>query len=193
VNDSLEQLDIKLFDEFIKRKVRQISPIVKKGIASGATDSKGRASGLLCGYDGVIQPWVLEVLCSMAAAHAEVTEIADQLLDRTLKSLYSAMLKVVYEALASFEAIDETGLLQFTLDIEFLQRVMASFVTASSTDLVQEMFVHADNYRSPSFSTSRYSSEKKKLRGILEASLQATAKQFLCFQDPGNGRGPANG
>lgn len=93
-----------------------------------------------------------EALLQLVLIHAQTTAVARAFVTRTMQALVQEM---VVEALACFKKVQQFGLggmLQATLEIEFLHRTITQYVTPETESKLQEVYtiISKSYYRQPS-------------------------------------------
>ncbi|POV96403.1 hypothetical protein PSTT_15672, partial [Puccinia striiformis] len=173
--DVVEQLDTLLLGDYIKRKAEIISEIIQTGVLSGKVDwlTAPKPTGGLVGPIPSTQnggePLVKIVLSKL------VEELAQQCL----------------EAFGSVEKFGMGGMLQATLEIEFIHRTLSAFITPEADLSMQGIYqkITSAYQRSPAQgekegANNELQNELEALKRTLHLSRRTTALAFVCFKKP---------
>ncbi|GAA6063763.1 hypothetical protein JCM10212_002715, partial [Sporobolomyces blumeae] len=176
-----EQLDRILFDDYVKRKSAEIARIIRKGVLGGAVDWY-RAD-----KPKEVHPFIYDALLSLVLVHAQVSATARPLVARTLGSLVEELAQVALDAFSKVERFGMGGMLQATLEIEFMHQTLSQHVSPTADQTLQSIYktISQSYYRAPTpNSAAELQQELEGLKRTLVASRRATALQFLCFRRP---------
>lgn len=153
-----------------------------------------------------VHPYIYEAMLQLVLVHARVTGIAKSLVPRVLSALVEQM---ATEALKCFEQVKSFGMggmLQATLEIEFLHQTVGQHVSPVADEKLQQIYktISQSYYKKPDRDADELTRELdqlKKMWVLLESSneydlaeqishslkvcKQATVLQFLCFRRSG--------
>lgn len=172
------QLDGILFNDYIERKSSAVAQIVSHGI-------------LLAGIDWAeipkpagVHAFIYEALLSLVQVHAHVRSIAKPLVTRTITTLVDSLASTT---LASFQQIPRFGMggmLQATLEIEFLHQTLSAFISPKAETLLKQVYeTISEKYRRvEQREKDQLGQELERVKQILVHSRKATALEFLCFR-----------
>ncbi|GAA5899347.1 exocyst subunit SEC5 [Sporobolomyces salmoneus] len=176
-----DQLDKILFDDYVKRKSAEVGEIIRKGVLGGGIDW----------YEAEkpkeVHPFIYDALLSLVLVHAQVSATAKPLVARTLGSLVEELAGVALEAFGQVERFGMGGMLQATLEIEFMHQTLSQHVSPTADQTLQSIYktISQSYYRRPTpNSAAELQQELEGLKRTLVASRRATALQFLCFRRP---------
>ncbi|GAA5845225.1 hypothetical protein JCM3766R1_003363 [Sporobolomyces carnicolor] len=176
-----DQLDKILFDDYVKRKSSEVSDIIRKGVLGGGVDW----------YEAEkpkeVHPFIYDALLSLVLVHAQVSATAKPLVARTLGALVEELATVALEAFGKVERFGMGGMLQATLEIEFMHQTLSQHVSPTADQTLQSIYktISQSYYRRPTpNSAAELQQELEGLKRTLVASRRATALQFLCFRRP---------
>ncbi|CAG8604734.1 2351_t:CDS:10 [Ambispora gerdemannii] len=178
LNDLVDQLDKILFDDYIKRKAATVLDIVEKGILYGNIDWYNISKPT------EVHSFVYEALLSLVLVHAEVGDIAKHLVNRTLSCLLEGMAKDCLNAFKKVEKFGMGGMLQATLEIEFMHQTLSQYVTPKAQETLQAIYVTIEQSYDPSQGSGNLQSELNSVKKLLVESRKSTSLQFLCFKKP---------
>ncbi|KAM0755622.1 hypothetical protein T439DRAFT_295613 [Meredithblackwellia eburnea MCA 4105] len=175
----INQLDGILFDDYVKRKSSEVAKIIKKGVLGGTVNW----------YEAPkpteVHPFIYDALLSLVLVHAQVSETARPLVARTLGALVEELAKVALEAFSKVERFGMGGMLQATLEIEFMHQTLSQHVSQLADETLQSIYrtISQAYYRRPTpNSSNELQQELEALKRTLVASRRATALQFLAFR-----------
>ncbi|KAK4705258.1 exocyst complex component 2, partial [Phenoliferia sp. Uapishka_3] len=175
----INQLDSILFDDYVKRKSADVAKIIKQGVLGGMVDW----------YEAPkpteVHPFIYDALLSLVLVHAQVSETARPLVARTLGSLVEELARVSLEAFSKVERFGMGGMLQATLEIEFMHQTLSQHVSPVADDTLQSIYktISRSYYRKPTANSSgELQQELEGLKRTLVSSRRATALQFLAFR-----------
>lgn len=117
--------------------------------------------------------------------HAQVSETARPLVARTLGSLVEELARVSLEAFSKVERFGMGGMLQATLEIEFMHQTLSQHVSPVADETLQSIYktISRSYYRKPTANSSgELQQELEGLKRTLVSSRRATALQFLAFR-----------
>jgi len=183
LKDVISQLDKILFDDYLKRKSTDLAQIMRKGILNDKIDWYHAAKPT------EVHAYIYECLLQLVLVHAQINAVARPLVDRVLAALIEA---VATEALNCFQEIQRFGLggmLQATLEIEFLHQTLSHHVSPEADVKLQDIYktISQSYQRQPARDedgSAELKRELAQLKKTLIASRRATALQFLCFRTP---------
>jgi len=138
IRDALGQIDAQLFDEYTKPLVRSITTTVRNGILSPTWPPP---AGQLATD---VRPYVYEALLAMVDVHAQVTVTAPSLVQQVLSHLLEQLSRELLESFRQRKTFTLGGLLQATLDVEFVNQTLSQFNTPKSSEWQQLVYVELD-------------------------------------------------
>ncbi|KAK4057640.1 Exocyst complex component S5 [Microbotryomycetes sp. JL221] len=177
--DVTDQLDKILFDDYVKRKSSDVAKIIRKGVLGGTVDWYEAAKPT------EVHPFIYDALLSLVLVHAQVSATAKPLVARTLGSMVEELAHVALDAFSKVERFGMGGMLQATLEIEFMHQTLSQHVSPQADTTLQSIYktISQSYYRRPSpDSAAELQTELEGLKRTLVASRRATALQFLCFR-----------
>ncbi|CAG8478107.1 13674_t:CDS:10 [Acaulospora morrowiae] len=178
LNDVVNQLDGILFEDYIKRRTEVVRDIITKGILSGDIDwyriSKPKE----------VHSFVYEALLSLVLVHAQVSEIAKHLVSRTLSVLLENMARDFLEAFQKVKKFGMGGMLQATLEIEFMHQTLSQYVTPRAQETLQLIYTTIEQLYDTGQSSGNLETELSGVKQLLVESRKNTSLQFMCFKKP---------
>lgn len=87
-----------------------------------------------------VHPFIYDALLSLVLVHAQVSATARPLLARTLGSLVEELAQVALDAFSQVERFGMGGMLQATLEIEFMHQTLSQHVTPTADRTLQSIY-----------------------------------------------------
>lgn len=137
-----------------------------------------------------VHPFIYETLLALVQIHAQVRTVAKPLVPRAISTLLEHLAGVILEAFGQIERFGMGGMLQATLEIEFVHQTLAAHVSPRAEQLLKKIYetISKKYVRAPGAEgdceTASLQSELENVKRILVASRKATALEFLCFRKP---------
>ncbi|GAB5588983.1 Exocyst complex component S5 [Umbelopsis nana] len=175
--DVVDQLDGILFEDYIKRKSTVINEIITSGILKGGIDWYNISKPT------EVHPFVYEALMSMVMVHSQVTSVSKSLVYRALSALLENMASDCLESFRQVERFGMGGMLQATLEIEFMHQTLSQYVTPQASDLLQQIYQTIEQAYDPQQQHSgNLQNELSSVKKLLVDSRKSTVVQYLCFK-----------
>ncbi|KAI1317314.1 hypothetical protein EDD11_008683 [Mortierella claussenii] len=173
----VDQLDSILFDDYIKRKTVVASRVITDGILYGGIDwySIPKPTG--------VHSFMYEAMLSLVVVHAQINEIAPPLVFRALSALLINMAQDCLRCFQQVERFGMGGMLQATLEMEFMNHTMAQYQSPSSDEILQMIYEAIDRAYQPE-GGENLQNEMAALKKLLADARQSTQVQFMCFKKP---------
>lgn len=173
VYDVLDQLDTKLFNEFIKRKSRPLSPIIRHGILDH------RENWYKSQIPVTVSPFVLDMLVSLTLVHAQVLSVSSKQLGKVFNKLFLDVVSEMLEAIKSLEKVSHSGILQVTVDVEFTQQTLSMYASKGTSDVIGQIFKTIERH---TYDTQELSDGLTAMKGVMSYVKRSTSTQFACFR-----------
>ncbi len=174
IRDALSQISDHLFTSYIQPTATQLSTIVHDGISSPDwLPSTARPS--------TVQPYVYEALLLLVYVHTEVSTTAPQLTNQILSHLLEQLSSAFLAAFKQRSRYPLAGLMQATLDVEFVAQTMSQYTTKKASDMQSEIYIQLDQGTTPDAS-KRLQGELPEMRQVLKRLREGTRSEFLCFK-----------
>ncbi|CAO3635122.1 unnamed protein product [Cunninghamella blakesleeana] len=184
--DVVDQLDQILFNDYIKRKSASIRDIIHHGILMSGIDWYSISKPT------EVHSFVYEALMTLVMVHSQISSVAKQLVHRALSALLENMAKDCLESFRQVERFGMGGMLQATLEIEFMHQTLSQYVTPTASDTLQLIYQTIEQaYDQHQQHSGNLQSELSHVKELLVFSRKSTIVQFLCFKqnkDRGNRR-----
>ena len=174
IRDALNQISDRLFQSYTQPIASQLSSIVLAGISSPDwLPATSRPSS--------VQPYVYEALLLLVYVHTEVSTTAAPLTDQILSHLLEQMSLAFLDAFKQRARYPLAGLMQATLDVEFVAQTMSQHTTKKATDTQSEIYIQLDQGTTPD-AGKRLQGELPEMRQVLKRLREGTRSEFLCFK-----------
>lgn len=184
IDEVAVELDKILFNNFIERKGKIVADIFRNGILHGGIDWKRVPKPT------EVHPFIYEALLALVQIHAQVRTVAKPLVPRTISTLLEQLASVILDGFGQIERFGMGGMLQATLEIEFVHQTLALYVSPKAESLLKQIYeaISHKYVREPGSrgeaETASLQAELEGVKRILVASRKATALEFLCFRKP---------
>jgi len=176
------QLDAALLDDSVRRKGEHIRSILHTGILE---------SGIMWGAaprPSAVSPFIYQALLFLVQVHAQIRATVPALVSRVIVALVDIMADVTLEAYSRVHTFNMGGMLQATLEIEFVHQTMAYHVSPRAEATLKHVYeTISQRYSASAAARNESSSLQRELEGVkhtLIASRKATALEFMCFRRP---------
>jgi exocyst complex component 2 len=188
IRDVLGQIDARLFQSYTKPSIEALRNTVRKGItAEGWAPPAGEKPR-------EARPYVYETLLCLVLVHTQVSTTAASLTSQVLSYLLEQTSRELLEAFRTRERYTLGGLMQATLDVEFVAQTLSQYTTDKASQLQSEIYQELDS-RTDNDARARLQSELPDMRSVLKRLREASKNEFACFKKlkrpgPGGGGGP---
>ena len=166
----------------MRRKGEHIRSILHTGILE---------SGIMWGAaprPSAVSPFIYQALLFLVQVHAQIRATVPALVSRVIVALVDIMADVTLEAYSRVHTFNMGGMLQATLEIEFVHQTMAYHVSPRAEATLKHVYeTISQRYSASAAARNESSSLQRELEGVkhtLIASRKATALEFMCFRRP---------
>lgn len=189
VDEVAHQLDQILFQDFVKRRLEAVSSVFRNGILHSGIDwqSATRPSG--------VHSFIYEALLALVQVHAQVQSVAKPLINRTISTLLEGLTQVILESFQQVQQFSMGGMLQATLEVEFVHQTLNAFVsqTAEATlKQIYEVVSQKSQQQQKEVDADVLAKELDEVKRTLISSRKMTALEFLCFRKSGGSSGSSS-
>lgn len=130
-----------------------------------------------------MHPYVYEALLTLVMVHSQVSSVTKQLVYRAISTLLENMANDCLESFRQVERFGMGGMLQATLEIEFMHQTLQQYVTPAASETLQLIYQSIEqSYDANQQSTNDLQSELNHVKDLLVFSRKSTVVQFLCFK-----------
>jgi exocyst complex component 2 len=155
LNDVVAQLDNILFEEYIKARSSALKATIETGVLGNNMDwyHAAKPTGKLdlshmrhCGQELIpffpkeVRSYIYDALLSLVLVHSQVTAIARSLVSRTVGALVEELAKHALQAFSKVSRFGMGGMLQATLEMEFLHQTLNVHVSPTADATLQEIY-----------------------------------------------------
>ncbi|KAL7749949.1 Exocyst complex component S5 [Sorochytrium milnesiophthora] len=180
MDDAVERLDKVIFDDYIKRYSRQIDSVIQRGILQNGIN------WFTISKPSEVQAWVHDTLMILVHVHAQVLSVASiGLLVRILTQLSNNLAQSLLDTFRKVDRFGLGGILQATLEVEFIHQTLAVYESPVSIDLFQMTYSAITKgwvpEGDPAVAKQKLQDNLGLVKEILIKSRKATAVQFMCF------------
>ncbi|KJA16657.1 hypothetical protein HYPSUDRAFT_47148 [Hypholoma sublateritium FD-334 SS-4] len=170
------ELDKTLFEGYLKTKSDKLGALVRGGILDSQIDWYETPQPT------DIRPYMYETLMTLVGVHAQVCNVAESLLDRTLNALVE---ELASEALRCFRQVKRFGIggmLRATLEIEFMHQTLGRYVTPTAAKTLSELYNRISQAYARRSGDENLQANLDGVKKILAETRRATGIEFLCFR-----------
>ncbi|WFD33269.1 Exocyst complex component S5 [Malassezia cuniculi] len=180
VTDVCARHERELLQDYVRRKAQIISGIVQHGIQHevnwGALSNPMR-----------VNEYIYHSLLALVQIHAQVRGCTPQLVTPVITTLVEQLASTLLQAFERVPKFNMGGMLQSTLEIEFVHQTMTLYVSPKAEGVLRRVYESISQRYSASAGAEGAATLQRELesvKGILIASRKATALEFLCFRRP---------
>lgn len=174
IRDALSQISDRLFASYTQPTVSKLSEIVHSGISSPEwLPISVRPSA--------VKSYIYEALLLLVYVHTEVSTTAAPLINRILSHLVEQMSAAFLAAFKQRSRYPLAGLMQATLDVEFVAQTMTRYTTKKAGSIQSDIYIQLDQGTTPEAS-KKLQGELPEMRLILKRLREGTRSEFLCFK-----------
>ncbi|PLW26487.1 hypothetical protein PCANC_22933 [Puccinia coronata f. sp. avenae] len=194
--DVVGQLDGLLLGDYIKRKAEVLSEIIQAGVLGGKVDwlTAPKPTG--------VNSFVYDALLTLVLVHSQVTSLVgpipssqsggESLVKVVLCKLVEELAQKCLKAFGNVDKFGMGGMLQATLEIEFIHRTLSAYITPEADLSMQGIYqkITSAYQRDPGQGgereggNSELQKELEALKRTLHVSRRTTALAFVCFKKP---------
>lgn len=197
IEEVASQLDKILFDDFLKRKADVVSSVFRNGILHGGIDWAHLPK------PSAVHPFIYEALLALVQVHAQVQSVTKTLVSRTITTLLENLTEVILDSFKQVPRFGMGGMLQATLEIEFVHQTLSAFVSSRAEatlrqiyDVISQKYQQQQQQRKGAAAAEDEAAllqrELEEVKKTLVASRKTTALEFLCFRKPSGSSGSSS-
>ncbi|KIJ14534.1 hypothetical protein PAXINDRAFT_100026 [Paxillus involutus ATCC 200175] len=172
----VQELDNTLFNGYVKPKSAMVTAILREGILDPEMDWYETPQ------PHEIRPYMYRALMALVEIHAQISRVAEGLLERILHALVE---DVAEEALRSFRQVKRFGMggmLRATLEIEFMHQTLARYVSAPAAKTLSELYNKISMAYARRPGDENLQGNLDSVKRTLAESRRATGIEFMCFR-----------
>ncbi|KIH94754.1 Exocyst complex component Sec5 [Sporothrix brasiliensis 5110] len=193
IRDVLGQIDTRLFLSYTRPSVESLRRIVRAGIIDAPpVVAAASASASASAKPREVRPYVYEALLLLVLVHSQVSTTAASLTQQVLSHLLEQLSRELLEAFKqqpraaaspSGAQYDLAGLMQATLDVEFIAQALSQYTTERASELQGQIYQELDA-RTDDDARARLQGELPEMRSVLKRLREASKNEFACFRKP---------
>lgn len=176
INNTLSQIEAKLFQAYTKPTVDKLASVVSAGINS--PDWTPRAT-----RPKDARPYVYDIILTLVLVHNEVSTTAPSLLAQVLSYHLEQISTSLISAFRLKPQYSLPALMQATLDVEFLAQTLQNYTTDKASQTQSSIYVVLDE-RTDNDARMSLQNELPEMRAILKRLKEGTRGEFGCFRKP---------
>ncbi|KAK9314263.1 exocyst complex component Sec5-domain-containing protein [Lipomyces starkeyi] len=177
IGDAMKQLDEQLFSTYTKKKRAKFTTVIRTGILKSGI----RWSQL--GKPTDVSQYIYQALLQLVLVHMEVSSVGPSLVKRVITDLLHHIVNTILESFRQIDKFSLGGMLQATIDVEFVNQKMTSYGTPDIESLYQTCYATiqdaTDRSKMEVDVMTRQLEDMKKL--LLKCHKQSRM-EFLCFK-----------
>ncbi|GMK54888.1 hypothetical protein CspeluHIS016_0114740 [Cutaneotrichosporon spelunceum] len=172
---ALESVDKIVFDEYVSRWSTRLVDLLRSGLISGIDWSSTPTPK-------EVRPYMHTVVLSLVEVHAQVSDASHSLVKRVLEALVDCLGDATLDAFRRVGRFGTGGMLTSTLEIEFLNQSVTSFLTPHAKDVFKQVYdIISQRYQRHAAPES-LNRDLEAMRKLLSESRRATGVVTLCFR-----------
>ncbi|SPN99579.1 related to SEC5 protein [Cephalotrichum gorgonifer] len=175
IRDVLGQIDARLFQTYTRPFVDSSKSIIKAGIADpGWSPPPGK-------NPTEARPYIYELLLNLVLVHTQVSTTAPSLTSQVLSFLLEQVTRELLETYRSRQRYTLEGLMQATLDVEFVAQTLSQYTTERASELQAQVYQELDS-RTDDSTRARLQGELPEMRVVLKRLREGSKMEFACFR-----------
>ncbi|CAA7268400.1 unnamed protein product [Cyclocybe aegerita] len=175
----VDELDKTLFDEYVKPRAKVLTDILREAVSGPAIDWY-RAP-----QPTAVRPYVLGIMNYLVEVHAQVCNVASNLLDRTLNALLDELVAEAGRCFSQIKRFGTGGLLIAVMELTFISKSLGHYGPETAAGkFLEDLYTHkiTQAYAPSAKETQEFKVAFEAMQKALGDARRATAVQFLCFR-----------
>lgn len=120
---------------------------------------------------------------TLVMVHSQVSSVTKHLVHRAVSALLENMANDCLESFRQVERFGMGGMLQATLEIEFMHQTLQQYVTPAASETLQLIYQSIEqSYDAQQQNAGELQAELNHVKDLLVFSRKSTVVQFLCFK-----------
>ncbi|KAH6582832.1 hypothetical protein BASA60_001728 [Batrachochytrium salamandrivorans] len=176
--DTIDYLDSLLVKNYVRRQILVIKTLLESGILYSGLDWS------MVSKTQDVRPYCHQALLHLVLVHAAISEVSKSHVPRIMSEMLLSVANCILIAYRSIDSFSTSGMLQATLETEFLHHTLKAYDTAETIavmgivyDTIERSTLKADQ------SHTLLNDALLRVKGYLQQSKTATEVQFACFRD----------
>ncbi|OJA13320.1 hypothetical protein AZE42_08619 [Rhizopogon vesiculosus] len=180
-------LDKTLFDGYVKPKAAVVATILREGILDKDMDWYETPQPT------EIRPYMYMALMGLVEIHAQISRVAENLLERGMNALVEDVVGVTLISFKQVKRFGMGGMLRATLEIEFLQQTLGRYVSPPAAKTLGELYTKVSQAYARRPGDENLQGNLDSVKRTLAESRRATGIEFMCFRAPKERSGKGKG
>ncbi|KAF9068906.1 exocyst complex component Sec5-domain-containing protein [Rhodocollybia butyracea] len=172
----LSELDKTVFEGYSKPRAGVVTGLVRGGILDENMDWYETPQ------PKEIRPYMYETLMYLVGVHAQITNVAESVLERTLNYLAEALAEEALRCFKQVKRFGMGGMLRATLEIEFLHQTLGKYVTPSTAKTLSDLYNKISQAYARRPGDENLENRLDGVKKTLADTRRATGIEFLCFR-----------
>ncbi|KAJ3813086.1 exocyst complex component sec5 [Lentinula aff. lateritia] len=183
----IADLDTTMFQGYSKPRAAVVTSLVRGGILNESMDW----------YETLqpkeIRPYMYETLMYLVGVHAQITSVADVVLERTLNYLAEALAEEALRCFMQVKRFGMGGMLRATLEIEFMHQTLGKYVTPTAAKMLSDLYNKISQAYARRPGDENLQNHLDGVKKTLADTRRATGIEFLCFRQTKTASAKATG
>ncbi|KAI9892847.1 MAG: hypothetical protein M1814_001006 [Vezdaea aestivalis] len=175
VMGALTQVDSRLFEAYIRLPVQKLTRFIQDGIGDPNWTPQPNQRPLK------VRPYIYSVLLLMVRVHTQVSTTAASLTFEVLSYLLEQCSFQLLDALRRKSRMGFEGLIQATLDIEFMSQTLSLYTKPKAADLQAQIYTALDKGTDDE-SRKKLKDALPEMNKALKSLREASKAEFACFK-----------
>ncbi|KAK9473344.1 exocyst complex component Sec5-domain-containing protein [Dipodascopsis tothii] len=177
IGDALQQLDDQLFGSYVKKKRAVFSKLIGHGILESGTDWAA------LGKPQDVSAYVYESLLQLVMVHSSISSNAPSLVHRVIQDLLGHIARVLLDSFRKVPRFSLGGMLQATIDTEFINQKMVNYVTPDIDKLFQMSYSTVQDVTDKaSLDVTTMTKQLDEMKKLLLRAHKNSRTEFWCFK-----------
>ncbi|KAJ3907477.1 exocyst complex component sec5 [Lentinula edodes] len=172
----IADLDTTMFQGYSKPRAAVVTSLVRGGILDESMDW----------YETLqpkeIRPYMYETLMYLVGVHAQITSVAEVVLERTLNYLAEALAEEALKCFKQVKRFGMGGMLRATLEIEFMHQTLGKYVTPTAAKTLSDLYNKISQAYARRPGDENLQNHLDGVKKTLADTRRATGIEFLCFR-----------
>jgi len=125
---------------------------------------------------------MFETLMYLVGVHAQVSDVAPPLLDRTLNALVESLAEEALRCFKQVKRFGMGGMLRATLEIEFMHQTLSRYVTVNTGKILSDLYTKISQAYARRPGDENLQSNLDGVKRTLSETRRRTGIEFLCFR-----------
>ncbi|KAJ4468807.1 exocyst complex component sec5 [Lentinula aciculospora] len=172
----IADLDKTMFEGYSKPRAAVVTSLVRGGILDESMDWYETPQ------PKEIRPYMYETLMYLVGVHAQITSVAEVVLERTLNYLAEALAEEALKCFKQVKRFGMGGMLRATLEIEFMHQTLGKYVTPTAAKTLSDLYNKISQAYARRPGDENLQNHLDGVKKTLADTRRATGIEFLCFR-----------